>query len=151
MDAKTNAPGGSDGRFPRRDEHGRAVGLADLLALTVAALLTTAAVLLVIDGVSTLLGWGRFGSSSGWLALVLPAWLFILEEFRAWRPVSGRFAVGVSGALVALALGLGAAGLASGLPPLLSGGVGAAVASVVYAVYWFYGIRWLARREEGVT
>ena len=137
----------SGGRFPRRDEHGRAVGLADLLALTVAALLTTMAVLVVIDAVSVLLGWGTFGSSSGWLALVLPAWVFILEEFRAWRGVTGRFAVGISGALVALALGLGAANLAAGLPPLVSGGAGAAVASVAYALYWFHGIRWLARRE----
>lgn len=149
MDAKTNAPGASGGRFPRRDEHGRAAGLADLLLLTAAALVTTAAVVLAIDGVSTLLGWGEFGSSSGWLALVLPAWLFILEEFRAWRGVPGRFAVAISGALVALALGLGAAGLAGALPPLVSGGVGAAAASLAYALYWFYGIRWLARRGRG--
>jgi hypothetical protein len=137
-------------RFPRRDEHGRTAGIADLLALTIAALLTTGAVLVVIDGVSALLGWGSFGGSSGWLALVLPAWLFILEEFRAWRGVHGRFVVAISGGLVALALGLGAANLAADLPPLLSGGAGAAVASVAYALYWFHGIRWLARREGSV-
>jgi hypothetical protein len=142
-----NEPDRSTERFPRRDEHGRAIGIADLLALTVAALLTTAAVLLVIDGISALIGWGTFGSSSGWLALVLPAWLFILEEFRAWRGVHGRFAVAVSGGLLAIALGLGAASLAADLPPLLSGGAGAAVASMAYALYWFHGIRWLARRE----
>jgi hypothetical protein len=137
-------------RFPHRDEHGRVAGLPDLLALTVAALLTTLAVLLLIDGVSTYLGWGEFGSSSGWLALILPLWLFLLEEFRAWRGVSGRLALAASGGLVGLALGLGAAGLAAGLPPLLSGGLGAAVASLSYALYWFHGIRWLARREGSI-
>lgn len=146
-----NAQDRSSGRFPRRDEHGRAAGVTDLLALTVAALLTTGVVLVVIGSVGALLGWGSVGDSSGWLALVLPAWLFILEEFRAWRGVSGRFAVAISGGLVAVALGLAAASLAADLPPLLSGGAGAAVASVAYALYWFHGIRWLARREGSVT
>jgi hypothetical protein len=30
----------------------------------------------------------------------------------------------------------------------VSSGAGAAAAAVGYAVYWFHGIRWLARREE---
>lgn len=138
-------------RFPRRDEHGRVSGLPDLLALTVAALLTTAAALLVIDVASMLFGGSSLGSSSGWFLLILPVWLFILEELRAWRGVSGRIVVAGSGALVALALGLLAANAVAGLPALLSGGVGAAVASLAYAVYWFHGIRWLARREGSIT
>ena len=126
------------------------VGLADLLVLTAAALLTTAVVLLLVDAVGVLLGWGEPGGSSGWLMLILPAWLFILEELRAWRGVPGRMVVAVSGGLVALALGLAAAGLAASAPPLVSGGAGAVVTSVVYALYWFHGIRWLARREGSI-
>ncbi len=138
------------GAFPRRDEHGRVVGLPDLLALTVAALLTTFAVLVVVDGVSAAFGWNEFGNSSGWLALILPLWLFVLEELRAWRGVHGRIMVAVSGGLVALLAGLVVSGQVADLPPLLSGGAGAATASVVYAVYWYHGIRWLARREGSV-
>ncbi len=138
-------------RFPRRDDDGRVVGLPDLLALALGYLLLTGLVLVVIDGVSAFFGWGELGSSNGWFTLILPAWLFILEEFRAWRPVHGRLALALSGGLVAVGLGLGAAGLAADLPPLLSGGVGAAVASVAYALYWFHGVRWMARREGSIT
>lgn len=135
--------------FPRRDEDGRVVGLADLLALTAAAYVTGFAVLLVLDLAGGLVGWGEFGEASGWLALILPAWLFLIEELRAWRAVPARHVVVVSGALLGIALGLLAAGVTPG-PPLVSSGVGAAVAALVYAVYWYYGIRWLARREGSI-
>jgi hypothetical protein len=132
--------------FPRRDEHGRVVGLVDLLALTAASLVTGFVVLLVIDAAGALVGWGEFGQASGWLLLILPAWLFIMEELRAWREVPGRLVVAVSGGLLGIALGLLVTGVMPG-PPLVSSGVGAAVAALAYAVYWFHGIRWLARRE----
>jgi hypothetical protein len=138
----------AQGRFPRRDDDGRVVGLADLLALAVAGLLTGAVVLVVVDGAGALVGWGEFGQASGWLALILPAWLFIIEELRAWRGVPGRLALAGSGGLLAVALGLLAAGVTPG-PPLVSSGAGAAVATVVYAVYWYQGIRWLDLREGG--
>jgi len=48
----------------------------------------------------------------------------------------------VAVALVAIGLGLVAAGLVSGLPPMASGGVGATVAVLTYAPLWFLGIRW---------
>jgi hypothetical protein len=38
------------------------------------------------------------------------------------------------------------AGLASGVPPLFSGAAGAGVATVVYALVWFYGLWWLRHR-----
>lgn len=133
-------------RFPRRDDTGRVVGILDLLALTAAGLITCFLVVVLVDGSGALLGWGTFGHASGWLALILPAWLFIIEELRAWREVRARLAVVASGALVAVALGLLVAGATPG-PPLISSGVGAAAAALAYAVYWFYGIRWLARRE----
>jgi hypothetical protein len=132
--------------FPRRDEAGRVVGVVDLLALTVAGLVTGFVVLLILDGAGGLVGWGEFGQASGWLALILPTWLFLIEELRAWREVRARHVVVISGALVAMALGLLIAGVTPG-PPLVSSGVGAVVAAIAYAVYWFHGIRWLARRE----
>jgi hypothetical protein len=133
--------------FPRRDEHGRVVRLVDLLALMVAGLVAGLVVLLVIDGAGSLVGWGEFGRASGWLVLVLPAFL-VIEEWRAWRGVRGRPLVAISGGLAAIALGLLVAGLTPG-PPLVSSGVGAVVAALVYAVYWYHGIRWLVRREGG--
>lgn len=132
--------------FPRRDRDGRVTGLPDLLALTAAGLLTGAAILLVLDGTGAALGWGTFGQASGWLVLVLPAWLFLIEELRAWRGVTGRIPAAVAGGLLALAVGLLVAGFVPG-PPLVSSGVGAVVAATVYAVWWFHSIRWLARRE----
>jgi hypothetical protein len=138
--------GAQTDRFPRRDEHGRAVGLADLLALTVAGLVTCFLVLVVLDGAGALIGWGEFGHASGWLALILPTWLFLIEELRAWRAVPGRLLVVISGGLVAIALGLLVAGITPG-PPLVSSGAGAVVAALAYAVYWYHGIRWLARRS----
>lgn len=126
------------------------VGLVDLLALTAASLVTGFAVLLVIDGAGALVGWGEFGQASGWLLLILPAWLFIMEELRAWRAVSGRLLVAVSGGLLGIALGLLVAGVTPG-PPLVSSGVGAVVAALVYALYWFHGIRWLARRGGEIS
>lgn len=134
-------------RFPRRDTHGRVVGLPDLLALTVAGLVTGFAVLVLLDGAGSLVGWGEFGQASGWLALILPAWLFLIEELKAWRPVRARHLVVVSGALVAMLLGLVVAGVTPG-PPLVSSGVGASVAALAYAVYWFHGIRLLAKGGE---
>jgi hypothetical protein len=133
-------------RFPRRDDDGRVVGLADLLALTAAGLITCFVVVFLVDVTGSAVGWGEFGQASGWLVLILPAWLFIIEELRAWQAVRARLMVVISGGLVAMAVGLLIAGVAPG-PPLISSGVGAAAAAFAYAVYWFYGIRWLARRE----
>jgi hypothetical protein len=76
--------------------------------------------------------------------VILPAWLF-LEEFgpglRRRRVVAAMLA-----AAVALIGGLLVAGLTDGLPPLLSGALGATLSTVLYASVWFYGVHWLARR-----
>lgn len=130
-----------------RDEHGRVKTLSALLGFTLAGLVTGVVALAVIDVATASLGRGDFGHANGWLAVILPVWLFILEELRAWRGVTGRLVLAGSGLLVGLALGLLAADAVAALPPLGSGAVGAAVASVAYAVYWYHGIRWLARRE----
>ena len=133
--------------FPRRDGEGRVTGLADLVGVTLAGLVIGVLALVLFDGVFSLIGLGTFGRANGWLAVILPVWLFV-EEFRAWRGGPAR----VVSALVALAFGvvagLLAAGLASALPPLWSGAVAAVVFSLAYAVVWFYGIRWLVRRTS---
>jgi hypothetical protein len=127
---------------PRRDAAGRVVGLPDLVAVALAYALVNAVGLVLIDGVVALLGLTRFGRSSGWLVLILPGLLFF-DEVRAWRGFPVRFIAALVAAAVAVGLGLLAAGLASDLPPLVSGGVGALIAVALYAVIWFPAIRWL--------
>ena len=48
--------------------------------------------------------------------------------------------------MVAVLAGLLVAGLAGGLAPLLSGGLAAHAFTLGYAVLWFHGVHWLARR-----
>jgi hypothetical protein len=126
--------------FPRRDEHGRIERVVDLLGFVLAGIVFGVVVLLVVDGAVALLGRGTFGGASGWLAAVLPGWLFV-EEFRAWRGTRWRFAVALACAAVGLALGLAVAGAVNALPPLASGAIGATVATLAYASLWFYGVR----------
>lgn len=49
---------------------------------------------------------------------------------------------------VAVVSGLLVAGLATGLPPLASGGLAAVTFTVVYALVWFPGVRWLVNRTS---
>lgn len=128
--------------FPRRDADGRVMSLVELLGAAMIGTVVGLAALAVIDGILALLGLGRFGRASGWLAAVLPGLLYF-DDLRAWRGHGVRILVAVVGALVAIGLGMLAAALVGGLPPMLSGAVGAAVAAVTYAPVWFLGIRWL--------
>lgn len=112
----------------------------DLLATALAGLLLGLAAVVLVDGALAFLGLGTFGRASGWLAVILPAWLF-LEDVRAWRGTRFRLALALGAAAVTLLLGLLVAAAASVLPPLVSGGAGAAVAVLGYAVLWFYGVR----------
>jgi hypothetical protein len=136
---------GTDGGPARRDSSGRLIRPMDLVGLTLAGLAVGIAALVLFDGGFALVGLGDFGRANGWLALILPAWLF-LEEFRAWRDGPARVVAAVVAAAVAVALGLLAAGLAGDLPPLVTGGLGATVAALGYALIWFYGVRWLSHR-----
>jgi hypothetical protein len=138
------APDMSDGpNFPKKDEHGRIESVVDLFGMVLAGVVSGVVILLAVDGVVFLFG-GTFGRASGWLAAVLPAWLFV-EEFRVWRGAR-RWPVALGSALLAVAVGLAAAGVASFLPPLVSGAVGATFMSFAYAVLWFHGIRALGRK-----
>lgn len=148
--------------FPRRDAEGRILTLGDLLGVSLAGLVIGVLALMFFEWAFANLGAGGFGRTNGWLAVILPAWLF-WDDFRAWEPrpqvvaqrQTGRAevvggAARVVAALAGIALGvlggLLAAGLATGLPPLASGALAAAVFTVVYAVVWFPGVHWLARR-----
>jgi len=131
--------------LPRRDAAGRVVALPDLLGVVGAGLVIGLVVLLLFDGVFTLIGDGRLGQSNGWLAVILPAWLFA-DDFRAWAGGSARFVAAAVATGVGVASGLLAAGIAAELPPTAGGGIGAAVFALVYAAVWFHGVRWLDGR-----
>lgn len=133
---------------PRRDENGRVVSLPELLAAVAGFTVVNAVGLVLIDGLLTLLTRSTFGSSSGWLALILPAFVYF-DDFRAWKAERLRWLAAPVAALVGIALGLLAAGLVGGDIPLLSGGVGALVAALAYAPVWWIGVRLLtADRTE---
>ncbi|GIG73878.1 hypothetical protein HC028_07475 [Planosporangium flavigriseum] len=136
----------SETTFPRRDAEGRVLRLAELLAWVAVGLVLGFVLLLLIDGLSSLLGLGRFGQLSGWLAGILPVWLFT-EEFRAWRGVPARAGMALVSALLAGTLGFAVAvTVGDWLPPLGSGAIGAAISALLYGVLWYMGIRWLSDR-----
>lgn len=132
-------------RDPARAQGRRAATIGSLLGLLLAGLVAGLAVLLLLDGVLAALNADRFGQANGWLAAVLPVWLLV-EEFRAWRGQPGRLLAALAGGTVGVCAGGLASGLASDLPPVASGAVGAAVALLAYSYIWFYGVRWLSAR-----
>ena len=133
-------------RFPRRDPDGRVARFGDLIAAAVVWLVVAFLALTVIDVLSSLAGVGDVGSSRGWLIAILALWLYV-EDFRAWRGVRSRLGIMLIALLLAIlvggAAGYGLAYLASGLPALVTGSVGAAGGVLVYAQVWFYGIRFV--------
>ncbi|NJP31287.1 hypothetical protein [Micromonospora thermarum] len=131
--------------FPRRDADGRILTLGDLLGVSLAGLVVGLLAVVLFDWAFASFGAGEFGRANGWLAVILPAWLY-WEDFRAWEFGAARVVTALVAGAVAVTAGLVVAGLAAGLPPLLSGALGAATFTVVYAVVWFPGVRWLARR-----
>lgn len=132
--------------YPRRDADGRLATVGDLLGVVLAGLLVGLAVLLVFEAVMSVLRLSRFGDASGWLAIILPAWIFV-EEFRAAGYGGRRIVVALLAAGFGVGVGMTVAGLASqSFPPLVSGAAGAAGLSVCYALVWFYGLRSLRDR-----
>ena len=133
-------------QFPRKDADGRVVRLPELSAAAAFGTLVGFVGVLLVDGVFALIGLGRFGQLSGWLAAILPVLLFA-DEVRAWRGVPGRAGAAGLAAVLALVVGFGASALAAGwLPPVGSGAIGALVGVEIYAALWYVGIRWLAHR-----
>ena len=133
-------------RRPRRDADGRLATAGDLIGVALAGLVSGVVVLLVFEAIMSLARAFEFGSSSGWLALILPVWLFT-EEFRAAGYGAYRIVVAALGAGFGVAVGMTLAGLAAeSFPPLVSGAVGALGCTIVYCLVWFYGLRWLSHR-----
>jgi hypothetical protein len=132
--------------FPRRDAAGRIASAPDILAGVAFTLIIGVVLVVVIDGIVTLIGRGSFGSFSGWIAGVLTVWMFV-EDFRAWKTVPARFAVAIFGAIMAVVLGIGINVAIDALPRVFSGAISVAIASVLYAVIWFFGIRFFADRQ----
>jgi hypothetical protein len=133
-------------RRPRRDADGRLATFPDLVGVALAGLVTGLVVLLVFEAIMSLARMSEFGDSSGWLALILPVWLFT-EEFRAAGFGAYRIVVSILGAGFGVAVGMTLAGLASAVfPSLVSGAIGALALTVVYCLVWFYGLRWLSHR-----
>ena len=133
-------------RRPRRDADGRLATVGDLVGVALAGLVCGIVVLLVFEGIMSLTRLSEFGDTSGWLAIILPVWLFT-EEFRAAGYGAYRIVVAALAAGFGVATGMTLAGLAaSEFPTLVSGAVGAAGLTVVYCVIWFYGLRWLSHR-----
>jgi hypothetical protein len=126
--------------MPRRDTDGRVISLTELLGTAAVYAVVNGLGLLLIDGILAVVHLSSFGSTSGWLALVLPALLY-LDDFRAWRAHRLRWLVGPVAAVLGIALGVVLIGVAPALPSLASGAIGAAMALVVYAPVWFLGIR----------
>ncbi len=125
---------------PRRDEQGRVVSLPELVAAAVGFTVVNAVGLVAIDGLLAVLGLSSFGRSSGWLVMILPAFLYF-DDFRGWKAYRLRWLVAPVAALVGITLGLFAAGFARDAGPLVSGAVGALVAVLAFAPVWFVGIR----------
>ena len=135
-------------RRPRRDADGRLASIGDLLGVAFAGLVSGIVLLLAFEGVMSLVRLSKFGDASGWLALILPVWLFV-EEFRAAGYGAYRVVVALLGAGFGVAVGMTLAGFASAtFPPLVSGAVGATGFTVVYSLIWFYGLRWLSHRAD---
>jgi hypothetical protein len=131
----------------KRDAGGRLATVGDLLGAAFAGLAAGLAVLLIFEAVMSLTGLSAFGDTNGWLALILPVWLFV-EEYRAEGFGANRVIVTGLGAGFGAAAGMTAAGAIAGfVPALVSGAAGAATGTVVYCLVWFYGLRWLSHRS----
>ncbi|MBQ0892118.1 hypothetical protein ABT214_14130 [Micromonospora purpureochromogenes] len=131
--------------FPRRDAEGRVLTLGDLLGVSLAGWVIGLLALVLFDWAFASIGAGEFGRTNGWLAVILPAWLY-WDDFRAWEFGAARVVAALVAAVVAVVGGLLVAGVAGGLAPLLTGGLAALAFTLVYAVLWFHGVHWLARR-----
>ena len=122
----------------------RLTRLTDLIGQCLAGLLISFAGILIIDGLYALLGFGEFGEISGWLAMVFPILIFV-QQFSAAKGERGRVPVALIAVVVAAGLGLSAAGLSRGLPPIASGAIGALVATLAYAAVWHVGLTYADR------
>ena len=127
--------------YPRRDADGRLATVGDLLGVVLAGLVMGVVILLLFEAVMSVLELSRFGDASGWLAIILPVWVFV-EEFRAVGFGGRRVVVALLAAGLGAGVGMTVAGWAAAqpFPALVSGGVGALGFTVCYALIWYYGL-----------
>jgi hypothetical protein len=131
--------------YPPRDPDGRIGTLINIVGGVIFGIVICMIVLIVIDALFTLIGVGKFGTISGWLAGILPVWMFV-EEFRAWKGVPARIGVALVGGALALGAGIALSSKLESLRPAFNGSISVTVACLIYAVLWFFGIRYLANR-----
>jgi len=131
--------------FPRRDAKGRVASFPEMLGGVVGNVVLGTALVAAIDGLVTVAITGTFGQISGWLAGILMVWVFV-EEFRAWRIGPARILVAFVAGVVGVLAGAALSARLDVLSHLFAGALGVALAGVIYAIIWFYGIRVLADR-----
>ena len=131
--------------FPARDDAGRIATVRDMILGTAVWVAVGAALLIAIDALVSLAA-GGFGHISGWIAGTLAVLMFI-EDFRAWRVGPARIGVAMVGAALGVLAGVVLSGqIGSVLPAVFSGAFAVLLATLVYAVFWFYGVRIMAAR-----
>ncbi len=130
--------------FPRRDADGRIAQLPDMLGGVFFYLVVGTIVLVAIDGLVSLFNIGRFGHVSGWLAGILLVFMFV-EDFRSWKGAPLRIAVAFVGAVLGILAGSALGGRID-LPAVFAGAISVALAGVIYALVWFFGIRFVVSR-----
>lgn len=126
--------------WPRRDSEGRIITFGHLLEAVGVLLVIGFVAVGVIDLLSTWVGIGELGGTSGWLGGLMAFWLYV-EEFRAWRGTRNRLVMALAGGVLAFGFGILATGQLSSLPSLLSGAVGVTVAALIYAPVWYFGMQ----------
>ncbi len=125
--------------WPRRNSKGRITRFGHLLEVVGVLLVIGFVAVGVIDLLSTWVGIGELGGTSGWLGGLMAFWLYV-EEFRAWRGTRNRLVMALAGGVLAFGAGIVVSGLLDGLPSLLSGAAGVTVAALGYAAIWYFGM-----------
>jgi hypothetical protein len=131
--------------FPRRDADGRIAQLPDMLGGVLFYMVVGTIVLVAIDGIVSLLGIGPFGHVSGWLAGILLVFMFV-EDFRSWKGAPLRIAVAFVGAALGVLAGSALGARIDSLPAVFAGAISVTVAGLIYALVWFFGIRFVVSR-----
>ncbi len=85
------------GGFPRRDDRGADPSpWPTCSGVSLAGLVIGVLALVVFDWAFASFGAGDFGGTNGWLAVILPVWLF-WEDFRAWEFGAARVVAALVG------------------------------------------------------
>jgi len=120
--------------------------LPQLLAGAVGGVVIGLVLVVAVDGLFSLLGAGKFGQLTGFLAIV-PAALYMHAVQKA-IPGPSQLMLTVVSAILALIPALALAfEVGADWPRLLSGALGAFAFVLIYVVLWYAGLRWLTQRS----